>query len=53
MSCQFTLTVKWIPRECLTFADSLSKSFDYDDWKTTVYGVPFRLTGLPIIITPN
>ena len=30
-----TLSVKWIPRSCLTSVDFLSKQLDYDDWQTT------------------
>ena len=29
------LTVKWIPRDCLSYVDFLSKQIDHDDWQTT------------------
>ena len=29
------LEIKWIPRECITFVDGLSKQPDGDDWETT------------------
>ena len=30
-----SFSIKWIPREFLSFADMLSKQPDYDDWETT------------------
>ena len=29
------LEIRWIPRECITYVDGLSKQPDYDDWETT------------------
>ena len=29
------LSVKWVPREFVSFADKLSREVDYDDWETT------------------
>ena len=32
---QIDLSILWVPRNCLTYADFLSKEIDYNDWETS------------------
>ena len=32
---QIDLSILWVPRDCLTYADFLSKETDYNDWETS------------------